>query len=207
MAITETPYSIRIEQGAEPDSSILSLEVSEEKVRKNRDNPKSDSSSLSFLIDGKKVTESQGQIIKRDVEITERHFQLKDEVGEKPVTYASSEHLDVLAFPAGLKNAPYVAQNGKYIEIGVLSQHGNKSAQYDKNTGNFLKAEVELDSLNHFEFPTQVDVTQMEMVKDTFVKLQKTQTPHPTNLYHAYEFICSNIQLKESSLQQPLFEI
>lgn len=208
MTHTEIPYSVRVENGANPDFPMLSLEVDEMKARQTEP----DTKSLSLSIDGIKVTEQNGQKKRGQESISERRLLFKNGNTETPVTYDSSEDLAILAFHPDSKNGKgsshYVAKNGKYIEIGTLNTQGdNTTAKYDKKSGYIMDANTTLGSFKPFEVPMQVDIEKLNKIEDIFASLRSPQTPLPTNLDYALNFVLSNIQRGEPSQQQALFEM
>jgi hypothetical protein len=208
MIHTEIPYSVRVENDANPDFPTLSLEFDENKAKQT----KPDTKSLSLSIDGIKVTEQDGQRKRGQEDISQRRLLLKKGNKEVPVTYDSSKDLAVLAFHPDSKDGKgsshYLAKNGKYIEVGTLDTYGNiTTVRYDDKSGYILDASTTIDSFKSFEMPMQIGIDKIDKIKDIFQSLKKSQTPLPTNIDYASSFVLSLVKTAEPSYQQALFEI
>ena len=160
LSLAESPYSVNVRPTPDPDTTTLS--------RMER---------------GIKITEPKGQIVKSSPGPVGREFILKNE-GNVSVVFNPSSDLDLIAFQRPSTDVThYVARNGSYVEVGAVNGQGMKSgAQYSLSDGTMTFAVAEIGSFGKFDVPAAIGKNIVSLIRDVFIELKSNKTPSPLGI-------------------------
>lgn len=188
MALAEIPHSVIVEANPHPDTT-----------------------SLSRRSGGFQVLEPNGAHMKRTDVSVDRALILGNESdmsSSTSIIFRPTNELDTISFQRlGDPEKFYVAQNGSYVEFGVVRPQGRAGVQYDLEHGRRLMASVDVGAFENFQAPSNIDPEGIGLISDACMELRRHKiTPAPEKLDRLRRFIGNVIQISvpQNAEQLPL---